>query len=269
MQNNTVDPETYLKTFDLTHFFIKFIDAQFADDFIKNGELHFEPFVNFTKIDDGESGDPNEGSVALYVKKAKLISVDTNDQHQILVEANMDEEGVLQYSNENLQHFGLTSMFYVHQLNGLEVELLNSENYSDENIEQFEKDTKIAKINERVLDKFRPFLESENNKNKIPFLIFAKKFVERLEEKNFVLPRKAVTYYDKHDIDFFEKMRNGNILETLFVKTNEYSHQQEYRFVLPEQIPDTGKNIVMGNLEGVAIKLDLEKLYQLRAFLNV
>lgn len=263
MKTDMLDAETYLKKFDLSHLFFKFIDAQYADDFIKKGILHFEPFVNFNKMTDGESGDQNEGSVALFVEKAILTLAVPRHPEPMLVEDYMLEEGFLQYSNENLKHFGLTCMFYVHQLSGLEVEPITPENYAEENTEHFEK---IAKINENVLNKFSSFLKSENNKDKVAFLIFPQKLIDRMIQKGYILPRGPVTYYDKKDKDFFDEAQNGDILKTLFVKTNDYSHQQEYRFVLPEKLPAEGKNIVLGNLEDIVIRLDFDQIYNLRAF---
>lgn len=263
MQNKTLDADTYSEKFDLSHFFIKFINADFADNFLKNGELHFEPFVNFRKRDDGESGDPNEGAVALDLKNAKLSMRFQSKRDPDLIKEYQCEQGVLQYSNATLEHFGLTSMFYVNQLDGLEIEEINSINYPYENVEKFEK---VGNIIENDLDQFSSFLASEPNKEKVPFLIFPQKFIERLKQLNIELLRDKVTYYDIHDVDFFKKVRNGDITKTLFVKTDNYSHQKEYRFVLPEKISKEGKNITLGNLEDIAIRLSFEDLYNLRAY---
>ncbi|QEA43247.1 hypothetical protein FGL83_00355 [Leuconostoc lactis] len=263
MQNKTLDADTYSKTFDLSHFFIKFIDAEFADNFLKKGELHFEPFVNFRKNNDGESGDPNEGAVALEVKKTKMTLSLQSNPNPYLIRDYLYAHGVMQYANETLEHFGLTSMFYINQLDGLEVEEINSVNYPYENVEKFEK---IANINKKDLDQFSSFLASETNTEKVPFLIFPQKFIERIKQRNIKLLRDRVTYYDIHDVGFFESMRGGDIIKTLFVKTNNYSHQKEYRFVLPEKISKKGKNITLGNLEDIAIRLSFEDLYNLRAY---
>ena len=263
MQNKILNVDTYSERFDLSHLFIKFVNAEFADKFIKNGELHFEPFVKFRQMTDDESGDPNEGTVALDLKKAKLNLHFQSNPHPYLAKDYLYEHGVLQYANETLEHFGLTSMFYVNLLDGLEVEEINSVNYPYENVENFEK---VANINKKALDQFSSFLASEGNKEKVPFLIFPQKFIERLKQRNIELLRDRVTYYDIRDVGFFESIRGGDIIKTLFVKTNNYSHQKEYRFVLPEKISEKGKNITLGNLEGIAIRLSFEDLYNLRAY---
>ncbi|TJY30579.1 hypothetical protein [Leuconostoc mesenteroides] len=253
----------YAKKFDLTHVFIKFIDSDHVEAFMKKGELHFEKFSNFNEMTDFESGDPNEGSVALALKKAKAtIKLPSGKQSKIFRDVNIEDVN-MQYANDVLKNYGLTSMFYVNQLDGFDVEPINETNYPYDNTEGFEA---VGKINNKVLDKFSSFLSVEHNKSKVPVLIFPNNIIKRFQEKNIPILRDKVEYYDIHDASFFEKIRSDDIIKTLFVKTDNYAHQKEYRFVLPEVIPNCGKNVYLGNMEDIAIRLDKENLENYRAY---
>lgn len=258
-----IDESEYLKNFDLTHLFIKFIDAKFIDSFFKRGELHFERFSKFNTMENSESGDPNEGTVALELKNAKgTFKVITGNKITTYSDINLEDIN-MQYANDQLTKYGLTSMFYVNQLDGFEVEEINKTNYPYENTSNF---SAIGKIDKEVLYNFSSFLEIAENQSKVPILMFPNKLIQRLSEKKIQLLRGSVEYYDISDAAFFEKIRREDIYKTLFVKTNNYSHQKEYRFVLPEEIPKNGKNVYLGNMDDIAIRLDKNNLENYRAY---
>lgn len=263
MELPSIEASEYAKRFDLTHVFIKFIDEDYVSAFMEKGELHFENFAHFNKLTDGESGDPNEGSVALTLKQAtatlKLLNYPGNPVYKNVP----IHDAAMQYGNEKLKAYGLTSMFYVNQLDGFQVEQVNEENYPNAFAEGF---TAVGQFNKDVWNQFASFLKVENNKTKVPVLIFPNNFMKHLKKANIPVKVKPVQYYSIDEVSFFEKIRKEAITETLFAKTNDYSHQKEYRIVLTREIPDEGENVYLGSMEDCAVKLEIEKIKDLRFY---
>lgn len=240
--------------FDPSDLFIKFIDKQYIDSFLNEGCLHFETFNKFQELDGNQSGDPNEGRIAFDAKDAFVIGKSSVNEEYKLLPLKTTQ---FKLYNPNVQGFGLTSMFHVSQYDGLFLTDIQSQNCDY-----------VAKINPNVLADFKPFLESAENQNKEPVIIFAQQFIQRVLNYKEDIATDDVHYYDRNYPTTLINAQEDLALKTLFMKTMEYSHQKEYRLVLPRNINPDGENITLGRLSDIAVRLEFKDLENVGMLLN-
>lgn len=252
------------KTFDLTHLFIKFIDKEYLDPFMKRGELHFESFDHFKKIDDGESGDINEGTISHYSINNEVSIRFLDSQNGETYKFNSPKMKI-NYQYKELQSFGLTSFYHTFPDKGIDFNKFDRE--TSINLDGHNDNIKYTGVlNKENIDSFKSFIKSDINKDKVPVVIVAQKFMSRILSKKIKIYYGPVNYYDEYDAEFFQEITNSKNIMTLFSKTNDYSHQKEFRIVYPQNVSkDYGKNIYLGNIEDFAFPLkkieDLKQLY--------
>lgn len=257
-----------IRNFDITDIFLKFIDEEYVDSFINEGEIHFSPFTYFQSVEDNESGDPNEGSVVYHLSEAELYYQFLNDSTDKKIHKTPVKDAVLNYGSKDLQNFGLTSFFHICPDDG--IDLIKYDKSKDKTgVTELEDAKYLGRISDIYLNEMMPFQQTKHNETKVPVLIFAQKFLHRIstiQHKDQLYGGK-VQYYDSKFKDAFDSAQKKDIINILFMKTKNYSHQHEYRIVLPKSIDSKGSNIYLGNLEGIAINLKDEKaLHQLHVW---
>jgi hypothetical protein len=225
---------------------IKIFDKEeYADAFIKSGELFCRSLGDFKRIeDDGARGDVYEGVTGWHQPGRISLSISFKDKDG--VERTLPIEklaGPVVIQNIGYDRLNVYCMYAV-------------------TVPEFEEPYETEEERLRAVEKINAMLKEKSTLSDKALSLgeFAVvvcqvgNFLSRVNKaaaaKNFTCWNGAIEYYDP-------KTFHGTFgdFEALFRKRNTYEHQNEYRFAFGSHEPEGTKTIRVGSLEDIAFKI--------------
>lgn len=230
---------------------IKFVEPQYVDNFINNGELHFSPLGYFIDLEneygDDVIGDKSEGSRIINFDPKQSKTTMTIDDKEYILDPNDVNSINVEFTDDAVREWGVLS-------------LCNINAKEDFEIEKYDKKTEkaVLKIKDNVIN---DLIRLSDENKRIPVIINASGLLSVMDSKFTQKGRNIrlqnVEYYPESiqqniTVDEF-KSDPGKIV---FLKREKYNYQRESRIALFEDIGQNGENISIGSLKKCAFKLD-------------
>lgn len=235
--NSTFALEEIMNNKDKHVFLIRFFEKQYAENFLDNGEIHFNPLQYFIDLENNQGdtiiGDALEGKVEGNISPesgwAFMFRV-VGDKKPVTVIPTTTASIHINIPDELKQTMCISCFSWI----------------DTDDIVEDEK-TKSFKLTRSAIKRLRNF----NTDKRIPIIIDANILFKRLESEN--VGWKDVEYYDSNDIDDVMELaaQENNIDKIIFRKRIKYSDQKEFRIIIKSQDTDSNNNIYIGNLRGV------------------
>lgn len=218
-------------------FLIRFFDRQYVENFLNNGEIHFNPLQYFIDLENNHGdttiGDALEGRVEgnISPKNDMVLAIrKSGDKKTPTLIPNIKASFHIDVPSELKKTIGISCFSWLDK---------------DDFVE--DEESKYLKLTQPAIKRLRDF----NKEQRIPIIIDANKLFDRVGDKK--ARADDVSYYDPNDIDSIMKLagEKDNIAKVVFWKRIKYSNQKECRFILKLKDTDEKNNIYVGNLRGV------------------
>jgi len=238
--------------FDLNndfYFLVKFINADFINDFIEDGCIHFMTINEVRELEKNgnhDQGDWSEGTYPVHLipgKTALFYKIaGSNDKPKLFPFS----KAIIRTSNKDVGKMPIASFAFLSVKKDLyEV--------TDDTIQE-----KVYKIKENVLNKFQKIadgrpcvvlpmyeflvqVEQFLTKNNIPA------FIDSIRYKDYTSDDKKIDTTNFTTIDFAKKFG--------FIKPTRYSGQKELRILLLKDETDLDTNLKIGSFKSIATKM--------------
>ena len=236
---------------------IKVFDKEeYADAFIKNGELFSRRLGDFKGIEDGQvRGDGYEAVTGNYQPEEVSVTISWKDA-----------EGV--ESSHLIKDLNAPVILQEHGYDDLNLYCMYALKIPDfiESYKTAEEKIKVENKVKQLLRKCLTIDEKVVQFGGFSVVIYrVEEFISKVEavakENDLAYWHKLVEYYDPA---LFNGSFNG--LEAAFNKRSCYQFQNEYRFAFKFDEPSGSKKISVGSLEGIACKVPTEDLNKMFKF---
>lgn len=224
---------------DIPYLLIKF--TNYADELIK-GDLFMNNLNTF--VEEGKEGSIGRGDTEEVANILKNLKIEIKSEEQTIIEGEADR--LIEQRNKNLY----APVYCMFAITGKDIIV--------ESVDEKTIWTKI-KINSQDIDKF---LQEFNYDEAV--VTFAGPFIDAVDksfaEKGYYAICNLVKYIDfdstieNQYIDFL----NNN--ELFFRKSNSFSHQREFRIVLPKECTQDGELVNIGNISSFSGKYKAKEI---------
>lgn len=225
-------------------FLIKFLKPEYVENFINKGEIHFESLKYFIDLEenDGDSviGDALEGMVESHVspKNGYVFAFrKVGDNNPPTIVSDIDAILRVKVPEHIKKTIGVACFSW------LDTSDLIIDKKSGDSILT---DTAIRR------------LKSFNTDHRIPVVITNPvALMKKIQSKKGA--NDDVVYYDENDVDGAMTLANekSNISKIIFRKRMKYIDQKEHRFIVKLEDTDKNRNIYVGDISNICVKLDI------------
>ena len=221
----------------MLYFFVKICrEEQWANDLL-DGKLYANRLSYFKKIEaeeEEDQGDPNEASIIHQRSSIRELVINKRDMTKDVVQIEMQMNW--------MNHLNLFCIYAGHGGPFQEISIENLQAFR----EQIELPDKMLRFGSHAVI-IRNTVE----------------FIERVEQaikaRNHFLYRGLVRYYDP-DVDDVGHDSRNDLLPTLY-KSNTFSYQKEYRFVVGTgTVGDDAIIIDIGDIRDIATRIDANQI---------